>query len=370
MTEINRELVLRLPKTDLHVHLDGSLRASTLLELAEMQKIDLPANTVEDIIPYVQPGVDCKSLEEYLQAFNYTCAVLQDEDALYRVAFELGEDAALENVKYIEVRYSPILHTRKGLPFPRIVEAVAEGLREAKRKYGIMSGQIICGMRNIDPKTTVRLAELALAFKQKGVVAFDLAGAEYNNPAREHADAFYLIRKNNINCTIHAGEAYGPDSIQQALHVCGAHRIGHGTHLKANGGLLNYINDHRIPLEICISSNVQTKACDSLDTHPVRFYYDYGLRIAICTDNRLVTGTSVTDELMLLVDRFNFTLDDLRTVTLHGYKAAFLPFRKKRSVLAKALAEWDKIIDDLNHSDEEGKKTEDRAEKAAREATA
>ena len=344
MAAVTKELIRQLPKTDLHVHLDGSLRLKTILELAEEQKIKIGATNEKQLRKLVQPGFDCPNLNEYLKAFDTTLKVLQTPEAIYRAAYELGEDAAAENVRYLEVRYSPILHTRSGLPTPEIIECVAEGLREAKRKYHVMSGQILCGIRHMHPNESLRLSEVAVAFKNKGVVGFDLAGAEYNNPAKDYADVFYLIRKNNVNCTIHAGEAYGPDSIHQALHVCGAHRIGHGTRLREDGALLNYINDHRIPLEICISSNVQTKACESFKTHPIRFYYDYGIRTPICTDNRLVTNTTVTDEMYLLVEHYGFDIDDIRKIIIHGYKSGFMPFRKKREVLAKALKEFDAIV--------------------------
>ena len=346
MTKVTRELIRKLPKTDLHVHLDGSLRLESILELAEQQKVKLPAANEDKLKALLQPGFECESLEEYLKAFDITLQILQTPESLRRAAFELGEDAAKENVKYMEVRYSPILHARNGLRTSKIIEYVAEGLREAKRKYGIMSGQILCGIRHLHPRESLRLAEVAVAFKNKGVVGFDLAGAEYNNPARDYADCFSLIRKNNVNCTIHAGEAYGPDSIHQALHVCGAHRIGHGTRLREDGALLNYVNDHRIPLEVCISSNIQTKACDAFDSHPIRFYYDYGLRTALCTDNRLITNTTMTDELYLLVEHYNFDVEDLRNITLDGFKSAFMPFRKKREVTAKALAEFDAIAEE------------------------
>ncbi len=345
MTKVTRELIHKLPKTDLHVHLDGSLRLESILELSEQQKVKLPAKNRDKLKALLQPGFECESLEEYLKAFDITLQILQTPESLYRAAFELGEDAAKENVKYMEVRYSPILHTRNGLRTSNIIECVAEGLREAKRRYGIMSGQILCGIRHLHPRESLRLAEVAVAFKNKGVVGFDLAGAEYNNPARDYVDCFSLIRKNNVNCTIHAGEAYGPDSIHQALHVCGAHRIGHGTRLREDGALLNYVNDHRIPLEVCISSNIQTKACDAFDSHPIRFYYDYGLRTSICTDNRLITDTTMTDELYLLVEHYNFDVEDIRNVTLDGFKSAFMPFRKKREVTAKALAEFDSIVE-------------------------
>jgi adenosine deaminase len=184
-------------------------------------------------------------------------------------------------------------------------------------------------MRNINPETSLKLAELAVAYKNQGVVAFDLAGQEENYPAKDHKEAFYIIRNNNINSTAHAGEAYGPESIHQAIHYCGAHRIGHGTRLYEDGDLLNYVNDHRIPMEICLTSNIQTHAAKSFETHPLRFYYDYGLRITINTDNRLVSDTTITNELFLAAKYLNLNLDDIKTIIMDGFKSAFLPNRAK-----------------------------------------
>ncbi len=179
----------------------------------------------------------------------------------------------------------------------------------------------------------MRLAELCVAYKNRGVVGFDLAGAEANFPAKDHQEAFQLILNNNINCTAHAGEAFGPESIAQAIHYCGAHRIGHGTRLRENGDLLNYVNDHRIPLEVCPSSNVQTGAVPSLDAHPLKFYFDYGLRVTINTDNRLITDTTVTKELWLAHKELGLALEDLTTIIVSGFKSAFLPFREKQDML-------------------------------------
>ncbi|MCC6619816.1 MAG: adenosine deaminase, partial [Deltaproteobacteria bacterium] len=250
--------IARLPKTDLHVHLDGSLRLETIIDLAGQQGVKLPADDPQGLAKAIHMGEICHDLNDYLKAFDVTLAVLQDEDALYRAAYELAEDAAKENVRLMEVRYAPILHTRKGVPMTRIVEAVINGLNDARRDFGIVCNVIICGIRHIAPEQSVRLAELAVAYKSKGVVGFDLAGAEYDYPAKKFSSAFALVRKNNVNSTCHAGEAYGPESIHQAIHVCGAHRIGHGTRLREDGELLNYVNDHRIPLEVCLTSNVQT----------------------------------------------------------------------------------------------------------------
>jgi len=339
-------LLLKLPKTDLHCHLDGSLRPQTVMEMAAEQGVRLPHDTLDEMMGILVPGDDCQSLEDYLRVFDVTLSVMQTEDALERVAYELMEDCAAENVWYCEVRYSPILHIRQGLALTQIVDAVLRGLRRGERDFGTRSGLIICGMRNINPETSMRLAELTAAYKGRGVVAFDLAGAEDNFPAKHHFQSFRLILANNLNCTIHAGEGYGPESIHQALHYCGAHRIGHGTRLRENGDLLNYCNDHRIPLEVCPTSNVQTRVVKCIGDHPLRFYFDYGLRVTINTDNRLVSNTSVTEELWRVARDLHFTTAEMRTLLLNGFKSSFLPYREKSQLVQKALATIQGILSD------------------------
>src|SRR6266567_3606311 len=332
LPEVTEELLRALPKTDLHCHLDGSLRIETILDLAEKQGVRLPADTPEGLAKAIHMGQNTGSLEKYLEAFGVTLSVMQTEESLYRTAYELATDAARENVKYLEVRYAPVLHTRNGLKPTTIVDAVLEGLRAAKRETRIKSNVIICGIRHIDPVTSLRQAELAVAYKNKGVVGYDLAGAEEGYPSKAHQRAFQLILDNNVNVTIHAGEAYGPESIAQAVHYCGAHRIGDGVRLRKSGDLLNYVNDHRIPLEVCISSNVQTRAVSDFASHPLPFYYNYGLRVTINTDNRLVTNTTVSKELLLAHQHYGFSLDDLKEVIVAGFKSAFLPYREKADV--------------------------------------
>jgi adenosine deaminase len=339
LPQVTEELLRALPKTDLHCHLDGSLRVETILDLAQQQRVKLPADTPEGLSQAVHQGQICASLEDYLTAFDITLSVLQTEDALYRSAYELAIDCARENVRYLEVRYAPVLHTRRGLKPTAIVDAVLEGLRAAKREVGIKSHVIICGIRNIDPATSLRLAELAVAYKNRGVVGYDLAGAEEGYPSKDHQAAFQLILNNNVNVTIHAGEAYGPESIAQAVHYCGAHRIGHGVRLRENGDLLNYVNDHRIPLEMCPSSNVQTRSVADMKSHPLKFYFDFGLRVTINTDNRLITDTTVTQELMIAHRELGFTLEDLVTLLVQGFKSAFLPYREKADLLREVNAE-------------------------------
>jgi adenosine deaminase len=340
------ELFEKLPKTDLHVHLDGSLRLSTILELAERHKTELPARDEEGLRAAMHLGENCGSLVEYLKAFDVTLRVMQNEESLRRIAFELAEDAARENVRYMEVRYAPMLHTRRGLKLTTVVESVLEGLRQAQEKHGIESNVIICGIRNVSSESSLEMAELAVAYKGRGVVGFDLAGAEYDHPAKHHKSSFQLVRDNNINVTIHAGEAYGPESIAQAIHVCGAHRIGHGCRLRENGDLLHYVNDHRIPLECCPSSNVQTGAIRDLASHPLKLYKNLGLRVTVNTDNRLITDTTVSKELWYCHAQMGLGLKDIKQIILSGFKSAFLPFHVKQQYLRKVSEELAAFVDD------------------------
>src|SRR6266851_5214398 len=321
-------LLHALPKTDLHCHLDGSLRLRTMLELAEEQKVRLPADTEEGLARAMKIGQRHGSLEEYLKGFEITLSVLQTEASLYRTAYELAMDAAAENVRLLEVRYSPVLHLQKGLKPTVVVEAVLEGLRKAERETGIIAGVLVCGIRNMSPETSLRLAELSVAYKNKGVLGFDLAGAEHGNPAKDHQEAFQLILNNNVNCTVHAGEAYGPPSIAQALHYCGAHR-----------------NGHRIPIECCPSSNVQTGAVADMAAHPFKFYLDFGLRVTVNTDNRLITNTTVSKELTVLARQFNLTVADVRNVLVAGFKSAFLTFHDRAQLVRRAQQEIGEVIE-------------------------
>ncbi|HEX3854531.1 MAG TPA: adenosine deaminase [Polyangiaceae bacterium] len=339
------EVFKALPKTDLHVHLDGSLRLETILELAKQQKVELPATDVEGLRAAIGCGNNFGSLVEYLRGFDITLRVMQNEAALERIAFELAEDAHRENVRYMEVRYAPMLHTQRGLKLTKVVEAVLDGLRRARETYGIKANVIVCGIRNISAESSYQMAELAVAYKGRGVVGFDLAGAEADFPAKHHRAAFQLVRDNNINCTIHAGEAYGPESIAQAIHVCGAHRIGHGCRLREDGDLLHYLNDHRVPLECCPSSNVQTGAVKDLASHPIKLYFDLGLRVTVNTDNRLITDTSVSKELYLVHTKMGVPFADIKSMIVAGFKSSFQPFHEKQAALRRVGVELDRYDD-------------------------
>ena len=218
------------------------------------------------------------------------------------------------------------------------LESVQKGLKKGEKIFGVKSGIIVCGIRHISPDVSLKLADLAVSYKNRGVVGFDLAGAEENFPAKEHREAFYMIRNNNINATIHAGEAFGPSSIHQAIHQCGANRIGHGTRLKEDKGLMQYVNDHRIPLEICLTSNWQTRGIRSLKYHPAKYYYKQGIRVTLNTDNRLMSNTTLTREFMLAHELFNFKLHDFREITIIAMKSAFLHHNERKRMI-QAIAE-------------------------------
>jgi adenosine deaminase len=346
MTSIPLEVFQALPKTDLHVHLDGSLRLKTILELAAADRIELPAKDEAGLAEAIGCGKNFGSLVEYLRGFDITLSVMQTESSLERIAFELGEDAQRDNVRYMEVRYAPMLHTQRGMKLTAVVEAVLDGLGRARETYGIKSNLILCGIRNISPESSYAMAELCVAYKNRGVVGFDLAGAEAEFPPKHHRAAFQLVRDNNINTTIHAGEAYGPQSVAQAIHVCGAHRIGHGVNLREDGDLLHYVIDHRIPLECCPSSNVQTGAVKQLERHPIKLYFDLGVRVTVNTDNRLITDTSASKELWLAHTKIGIPFGDIKKIILAGFKSSFRPFHERQAAIRKMLPELERYDDE------------------------
>jgi adenosine deaminase len=330
----------RLPKTDLHVHLDGSIRPRTLIELARAQGRSMPVDDPAALADYMHV-TDARNLVDYLERFATTLSVLQTADALERVAFELVEDAAAENVRYMEVRFSPWLNTRQGLSMHAVVEAVLLGLARADTRFGTRTGVILCALRNTETHTSIEIAQVAVDFRGRGVVAFDLAGPEKGHPPAAHRDAFRVAANANVPVTIHAGEAFGPESIHQAIHDCGARRIGHGTRLAEDAELYAYVNDFRIPIEICLTSNVQTRVVDSLAAHPLRRFYDDGLVLSLNTDNRLMSATTMTDEFWRAHQDLGFDWPELRQLALMGFENAFLPHRERQALLSAVRSEID-----------------------------
>lgn len=342
MEEVTRELVRRLPKTDLHVHLDGSVRPSTMLELAELQGIAMPRGTADELGAHMHVS-DARDLVDYLQRFEVTLSVMQTAEAIERIAYELAEDSAAENVRYMEVRFCPALNTRGTLAAADAVEAALNGLRRAELAHGISTGVIVCGLRNLSPATSVELAEIAVAYRDRGIVAFDLAGAEWGHPPAAHKAAFDLAANANLPITIHAGEAYGAASIHEAIHSCHARRIGHGTRLHEDPDLMRFMNDFRIPLEVCLTSNVQTRVAPELRDHPARLYYDHGLVVTLNTDNRLMSATTMTDEFWAAHTQLELEWEDLCDIALMGFEAAFMPYAEKLAMVKEVAEEIEEL---------------------------
>jgi adenosine deaminase len=345
VTRPTRAQLLRLPKAELHCHLDGSLRPETLLEFARARGLTLPVADAEELARFMV-AVDSRDLEEYLRRFEITLAVMQEAEALERIAYELLLDASAEGVRYLELRYAPALNTAEGLRMHEAVEASLRGIARAQRETAIVGRVILCAIRTMSPAISLETAEVAVAFKELGVVGFDLAGAELGNAAAVHAEAFLYAREHELACTVHAGEADGPDSLRQAVHLLGAHRLGHATRLVEDPSLSRYVNDRRIALELCLTSNVQTRAVPSYAAHPARRYFEEGQEVVLCTDNRMMSGVTLTDEYLAAAEHLGFTLEELALVALNGFRAAFLPWaqrlalmRRVRQDIAELLAE-------------------------------
>ena len=335
---VDRDLLRTLPKAELHCHLDGSVRPGTLLELGREYRASMPRDDAESLREYMRAS-DFRSLEQYLERFDVTLSVMQTAEALERIAYELAEDAAADGVRYLETRFAPVLNLQRGLSPGDVVEATLRGLARAEREHGILGRVILCGLRHLDPDTSLEIAELAVAFRTRGVVGFDLAGAEAAHPAGRHARAFAYAHDHGLACTCHAGEGAGAESVHEALHVCGADRLGHAARLGEDSSLLDYVGEHRIPLEICLTSNVQTGAAASYRRHPARRFFDMGLNVVLNTDNRLMSDTTLTDEYALAAGHLAFGLDELATIALNGFESAFLSLDERHGVVERARAD-------------------------------
>jgi len=319
------EWIKNIPKVDLHTHLDGSLRVDTLLEL-------FPEDiSREELLRRVVAPEKCTSedaLGEYLQSFDVTLKVMQTKEALSRISRELCEDAAAENVKYMEVRYAPIFHQQESLTLEEIVESVLDGLNDGK-KFGIESGLILCCMRHQGPDVSKKIVELAVDFMDRGVVGVDLAGGEIGNPPEVHKEAFSIAKKSGLSITIHAGEVCCPENIRKSIEM-GATRIGHGVYL--NEDLYDIVRDNEVALELCPTSNIQMGVKD-FKAHPLKEFYDNGLFVTINTDNRLVSNTTMTNEIYQMAIAHNLSKDDIIKIVLNGMKAAFVDSDKKEELL-------------------------------------
>ncbi|GCD92246.1 adenosine deaminase [Nocardioides sp. LS1] len=343
-----RDQVLRAPKVLLHDHLDGGLRPATVLELAAEIGHELPAADADSLGRWFQEASDSGSLERYLETFDHTVAVMQNGPAITRVARECVEDLVADGVVYAEVRYAPEQHVEQGLTLDEVVAAVQQGFDEGTAAAGgrIVVRQLLTAMRH--QARSMEIAELAVAWRDRGVAGFDIAGAEAGYPPTRHLDAFEYLQRENSHFTIHAGEAFGLPSIWQAIQWCGADRLGHGVRIIDDikvaedgtvelGRLAAYVRDQRIPLEMCPASNIQTGAATSIAEHPIGLLTRLRFRVTVNTDNRLMSQTSMTDEMWSLVEAFGYTLDDLRWFTINAMKSAFLPFDERLAIIDEVV---------------------------------
>ena len=340
---LSQDFLRSLPKVLLHEHLDGGLRPQTVIDLAvENGYTGLPSSHAEELAGWFHRGAQRGSLPEYLEGFEHTCGVMQTRAAIERVAFEFIEDMFHDGVVYAECRFAPCFHLERGLTPEAVVQAAIDGFNRGQEKYGVAWGLILCGMRHLTD--SLEWAELAISFRHRGVVGFDLAGEEAGYPPKKHAAAFESIQRANFYSTLYAGEAFGVASIWQALQICGAHRLGHATRLTDDmtivdgrivklGTLAQYILDRRIPLEMCLSSNVHTGAVRSMSEHPFRLYFERGYRVTINTDDRLMSDTSMTKEFDIAVEEFGLGVKDLEKITVNAMKSAFAHFDDRLSMI-------------------------------------
>lgn len=346
------ENIRRVPKVLLHDHLDGGLRPATVIELADAVGYrDLPTTGVAELNRWFREAADSGSLEAYLETFAHTCGVMQTEEALVRVAAECAEDLADDGVVYAEVRYAPELFVERGLTLDAVVEAVQAGFaagerRAAERGKTIRVGTLLCAMRQ--HARAQEIAEVAVRYRDSGVAGFDIAGPEAGFPPTRNLDAFEYLRTSNAHFTIHAGEAFGLASIWEAIQHCGAERLGHGVRIVDDiksdpdgtvhlGRLAGYVRDRRIPLEICPSSNVQTGAAASIADHPIGLLARLRFRVTVNTDNRLMSGCTVSSEFAALAEAFGYGWADLQWFTLNAMKSAFLDFDRRLDLINNVI---------------------------------
>ena len=341
------DLVAKGPKVLLHDHLDGGLRPSTVIDLADISGYEeLPSNNVEKLSEWFHEGANRRDLNLYLETFAHTVGVMQDEYSCHRVAKECAEDLAEDGCVYAEIRFAPSLFTMQKLSVHEVIEAVLSGFSEGSSGTNLTLRTIITAMRTSNDSKTI--AEAAVDFRDKGVVGFDIAGREVGYPPTDHLEAFQLLQRENFHFTIHAGEAFGLPSIWEAVQYCGAERLGHGVRIIDDieldasgnyilGSLASFIRDRRIPLELCPTSNIHTGAVQSLEEHPIGVLKDLGFRVTVNTDNRLMSNVSMTSELLSLNKAFGWDLDDFSWLTVNAMKSAFLPFDERIHLIEKVI---------------------------------
>lgn len=337
------------PKVLLHDHLDGGLRPATVVELAQASGYELPTYDADELATWMVRGASRLDLTLYLETFAHTVGVTQSRDGLMRAAAESAEDMAADGIVYAEVRFAPELHVEQGLSLDEVVEAVVAGFRDGSEGRGIRIGTLVTAMRHA--ARSLEIAELAVRHRDAGVVGFDIAGAEAGNPPTRHLDAFQYIQRENFHFTIHAGEAYGPPSIWEAIQYCGAERLGHGVRIIDDitdngdgtyelGRLASYVRDRRIPLEVCPTSNVHTGAASSIETHPIGVLTELSFRVTMNTDNRLMSATTMSEEFAVTAAAFDWGWKPIRWMTTNAMKSAFIPFDERLELIEGAIKPW------------------------------
>ncbi len=332
------EQIRKLPKAELHIHLDGCLRPSTMIELAREAKYTLPATDPTSLAKWMLVD-DAGDLEDYLKRFEVTIALLQTPESIERVAYEMVEDAKSDGLRYFEVRYCPTLSGRKGLSVEEVVAAQWRGLQRGEKDFGIPSRIINTALRQNAPAASLDLARRSVALREHGVVGFDIAGGESGRYAKSHAEAFRVAREGYLGITVHAGEAAGAGSVKQAVFDCGADRIGHGTRLFEDPALEAYVRDRQIPIEINLTSNVQTRAVSSLAAHPLRGYLDRGHLVMLNSDSWLMSGTTCSHEYWLAQTELGATTQDLHKMMMNSFVGAFLSWPEKQELVKSVLPE-------------------------------
>ncbi len=333
----------KLPKVDLHRHLDGSLRVETIYELAKEQNYKLPVDSVEELKNYVQVPENCNSLAEFLAKFETFYPLLEKPEAMERVAYEVSEDAYKDNVKYCELRFAPVLQAKGGHSMEEILDAVLRGLEKAHREFGIINPLILCCYRSEPPETSLETVKLAIKYRDRGIVGVDLAGDEEHFPAEIHKEAFQLAYENNLHITVHAGEVGAPSNMKEAVEILHADRIGHGIRLVEDEKLLQEFVDKKIPLEVCPTSNVHTNAVKSYEEHPLNKLLEAGVKVTINTDDPGISNITMSDELNVLQEKFNLDIEKIKELIFNGIDSSFTTDERKEKLRKEFKEEIEKL---------------------------
>ncbi len=336
------EILKKIPKIELHTHLDGNIKPQTILDISKMEGINLPTYDMNEFIHLIQVSPDCQSLKEYLSKFPFYIQVMQKPDYIYRITYEYLADMSRQNVKYVEIRWAPFNHFEKDMTFEEAVESCIEAINDARDKWGIICNLILTCMRNHSPETSMILVEKGKKYLGKGVIGIDLAGNEADYPPEIHKEAFRRAKEYGYHITVHAGETGIPKNIITSVEELHAERIGHGVTAYRDPSVFNFVKENNIPLEMCIVSNVQTKV-ETYESHPIKRYVDEGILVNINTDSNTVSGTTLEHTYNILMDKKNFTLSDIKKCIMNGVEASFTENDVKTSLRESFLKEFNKL---------------------------